>query len=136
MCLLKVYSENKSFKSFVESTKIPICKIFEKGDFKNELQKSKYDDYGIFFNISDKKWNDLEAQIKDVIEFIESNFNELELLMSNYHIKYAFLDFPLDSRFNKNVAVQTNHLPPRLINLVSKLNLGIELAIYDKNRFY
>ncbi|MBP6128271.1 hypothetical protein [Flavobacterium sp.] len=135
MCVLKVYSDDNSFKSFATTTNIFVYSTYEKGDYKNEIKKIVREDYGISFNVSDREWDDLKGQIEDTILFLEKHFKELEILLSTHKISDAYLDFPIYSRLDENIVNQNDHLPKELIVLAGKLSLGIEMAIYSKEAF-
>jgi hypothetical protein len=135
MCVLKVYSDDISFKSFATTTNISVYSTYEKGDYKNEIKKIVREDYGISFDISDRDWDDLKGHIEDTILFLEKHFKELEILLSTHKISDAYLDFPIYSRLDENIVNQNDHLPKELIVLAGKLSLGIEMAIYSKDAF-
>jgi hypothetical protein len=135
MCVLKVYSDDDSFKSFATTTKISVYSTYEKGDYKNEIKKIVREDYGISFDVSESEWDDLKGQIEDTILFLEKHFKELEILLSTHKISDAYLDFPIYSRLDENIVNQNDHLPKELIVLAGKLSLGIEMAIYSKDAF-
>lgn len=135
MCVLKVYSDNDSFKEFAETTSIPVYSMYEKGDCKSKLKEVVRTDYRISFDVSDREWDDIEGQIEEAILFIEKNFDELMVLMSTHSISKAYLDFPLYSRLDENIVNQNDHIPAKLIGLAGKLSLGIEMSIYSRNAF-
>jgi hypothetical protein len=135
MCVLKVYSDFESFKTFAESTKIPVYSIYEKGDYKNKSKKIIYTNYRISFDVSEKEWDNLVGQIDDAIVFLEKNFDYLQELITTHNISEAYLDFPLYSRLDDNIVNQNDHIPSKLISLAGKLSLGIEMSIYSRNAF-
>jgi hypothetical protein len=135
MCVLKVYSDNNSFKSFATTSNIPVYSTYEKGDYRNETMKIIREDYGISFDVSDREWDELKGQIEDAILFLETHFEELKNLLSAHDISDAYLDFPIYSRLDENIVNQNDHLPKELIVLAGKLSLGIGMAIYSKNAF-
>ncbi len=133
MCLLKVYSDNNSFRSFENSTKIPVYNSYDKGE-SNEKNQVRTD-YKITFDVSEKEWDDFEGQVKDTIVFLTKYFDELEKLLKTHDITTAYLDFPLYSRLYGDIVNQNDHLPKELIQLAGKLSLGIEMSIYTKDAF-
>ena len=135
MCVLKVYSDDNSFKSFATTTNISVYSTYEKGDYKNEIKKIVREDYGISIDVSDRDCDDLKGQIEDTILFLEKHFKELEILLSTHKISDAYLDFSIYSRLDENIVNQNDHLPKELIVLAGKLSLGIEMAIYSKDAF-
>ena len=135
MCILKVYSDNTSFKPFSEITNIPVFSTYEKGDYRNKSLKLLRTNYRISFDVSEKEWNDLGGQIKDAIYFLEKYFDELKDLLSSEYITSADLDFPIYSRLNENIVNQNDHLPKELIMMAGKLSLGIVISIYSQDAF-
>ena len=132
MCLLKIYSDQDSFKKFERNTVIPVYSIQEKGDIRRKETGEKYTDYKISFDVSEKDWDDFTGQVNDAIEFLSQYHEEIKNLMNTHKITDAYLDFPLYSRLNSKVVNQNDHLPRELISLAGSLNIGIEMAIYSK----
>lgn len=128
MCILKVYSDTDSFKSFEETTRMPVYSRHEKG----EKQRT---DHRISFTVSDRSWDDIKAQIDDAFLFLKEHFDELDQLMKSHNVSTAYLDFPVYSRLNNDIVNQNDHFPKELISIAGKLSLGIEIAIYSKNAF-
>lgn len=133
MCILKVYSNVDSFESFSKKTDIPVYSLHNKGDIK--YKDKKYSSYRISFGVSEKEWDDFEGQISDAILFLEKHYEQIQLLNDTITISDAYLDFPLWSRLDENIANQNNHIPRQLIRIAGKLNIGIEVAIYSKDAF-
>ena len=133
MCVLKVYSDTDSFKSFEKTTKIPVYSSYDKGESKGKSQVRT--DYKISFDVSEKEWDDFEGQVEDTIFFLTQHFDELEKFFKTHSITTAYLDFPLYSRLYGDIVNQNDHLPKELIQLAGKLSLGIEMAIYSKDAF-
>jgi hypothetical protein len=133
MCVLKVYSDTDSFKSFEKMTKVPVYSSYDKGyrQGKNHVRT----DYKISFAVSDKNWDDLEGQIEDTILFLTKHYDDLEQLFKTHSITTAYLDFPIYSRLEGDIVNQNDHLPKELIVIAGKLSLGIEMAIYSKDAF-
>ena len=135
MCILKVYSDNNSFKSYATTTNIPVYSTYEKGDYRNETKKIVREDYRISFVVSDREWDDLNGQIEESILFLEKHYEELNMFLSNHNVSDAYLDFPIYSQLDENIVNQNEYLPKELIVLAGKLSLGIEMGIYSKDAF-
>ncbi len=134
MCILELYSDIKSFKEFSKTSNLKNFKISEKGEYKNELKKSIFENYVITFNISNKEFNDLNGQIEDAINFHKNNFDEINELISESKITYAFISFPINIK--SNFVIKRFYFPKELLILAGNLNIGIESALYNENRFY
>lgn len=131
MCFLKMFSDKKSFKIFATSTSIPIFSVFDKGEFRKKSSKVPFPHNQISIDVSDKDFDDFKGQVSDAIAFLQTNFDELNLLISTNEVTDAYLDFPLYSRLTSDIVNQNDHLPKELIVLAGKLNLGIEMSIYE-----
>ena len=131
MCFLKMFSDNKSFKTFAASTSTPIFSVFDKGEFRKKSSKEPFPKHQISIDVSDKDFDEFNGQVSDAIAFLEAHFDELSLLISTNEVTDAYLDFPLYSRLNSEIVNQNDHLPKELIILAGKLSLGIEMAIYE-----
>jgi hypothetical protein len=133
MCVLKVYSDINSFKYFAEKTDLPIDSCNNKGDIliKNEYFKQNR----IVFDVSDKEWDNFKGQINDAILFLNKYKEQLKELFETHLIECAYLDFPLWSRLDGNIANQNEHIPQELIKIAGELNIGIEMAIYARDAF-
>ena len=135
MCVLKVYSDTNSFKSFAKTTKIPVYSSYDKGEQQGNGEGPVRTDYKISFDISDKDWDDFEGQIKDTILFLTKYYDDLDQLFKTHNITTAYLDFSIYSRLYGDIVNQNDHLPKELIAIAGKLSLGIEMAIYTKYAF-
>jgi hypothetical protein len=126
-----MYSDTKSFKSFALSTSLPILSVFDKGEVRRKRQNKPLEHYQVSFDVSDKDWDQLKLQIVDAINFLESNFNALSKLKESHNVFDAYLDFPYSSRLCDGIVNQNDHLPKELISVAGRLNLGIEMSLYD-----
>ena len=133
MCVLKIYSDKNSFKAFSDNTRIPVYSCLDKGEAITTMRLSE--NYLISFDVSEKEWDDFEGQIGDAILFLEKYNVQIKELFAIHSITDAYLDFPLWSRLDENIANQNDHIPRELIKLAGELNIGIEMAIYAQNAF-
>ena len=133
MCILEIYSDTDSFKEFIKTTTLPTFKIFEKGEFTNSLKKRVNENYIISIEISNKKMDNLKGQIKDAIQFLNTNFIEIEKLISIHKVTFSFLSFGV--LINENQTTLRNFYPIELLRLANSLNFEIETAIYNGKSF-
>jgi hypothetical protein len=131
MCFLKMFSDNKSFKIFTTSTSIPVFSVFDKGEYRKKSSKEPFPHNQISIDVSDKDFDEFKGQVSDAIVFLQTHFDDLNLLISTNEVTHAYLDFPLYSRLTSDIVNQNDHLPKELIVLAGKLNLGIEMSIYE-----
>jgi len=133
MCVLKIYSNTHSFKDYPNHGNLPIYSVYDKGEFRTK--KRQCTEFTMSLDVSDKEWDNFPGQVEDAIKFLKQNFIALNDLYVKYSVNNWYLDFPLYSRLNDQVINQNDRLSSELISLAGKLNLGIEMAIYDPNAF-
>ncbi len=107
--------------------------VFTKRERNEELKVHKV--FKISLDISEKDWDDVEGQVQDAIIFLKKYQMELQTLFKTHKVSNAYLDFPIYSRLQGDIANQNDQLPSELILLAAKLSLGIEMAIYSKDAF-
>lgn len=135
MCILKIYSDTKSFQAYSESTNLPVVSCHNKGQVRRKNTAEIHKAHCISISVSDKDWDDFKGQVTDAIAFLAVNELELSKLITSHDGVDAYLDFPLYSRLDQNIVNQNDHLPRDLIILAGRLALGIEMAIYDRDVF-
>ena len=135
MCILKIYNDSKSFRPFSQETEIPVYSVLDKGEYRNKKKTRKMENYSISLDVSDREWDDFDGQVSDAVQFLKVHRVTLKKLLNTAGTTDAYLDFPIYSRLNKEIANQNDHLPRELISLAGELNLGIEMAQYAKNAF-
>ena len=135
MCILKILSDSHSFFAFAAETDIPIVSCKAKGELRNSSGDETYQSHRISLDVSDRDWDDFPGQVSDAILFLSRWEGDLINLMSSHHATEAYLDFPINSRLNDNIANQNDHLPRELIVLCGRIGLGIEMAIYSRDAF-
>ena len=73
--------------------------------------------------VSEASFTDLSRQIRDAVDFLKKHQAILKSLNAQ-----GSLDFGIARR---DVAAQTNHFPSDLLGLVSELELGLDVSIYE-----
>ncbi len=132
MCVFRVSSKNTSFKLFIDNNpELPVYKLHDKGE-RPEIgnEESAHEDYGFCCDVSDREWDDIEGQIIDMISFLEVYSPCLRKLKETHDIGDWRFDLPYECRLNKKYFSQFDYLPPQLIHLAGKLEIGIELSLY------
>lgn len=131
MCLLRITSDSHSFTAFANSTTMPVVSCKVKGDPKRKSGNGVYDSHRMSLNVSDQDWDDLPGQVGDAIAFLTKWEHEIINLMVTHEATSAYLDFPVESRLNDNIANQNDHLPKELIAVAGRIGLGIEISMYS-----
>ncbi|PCK04826.1 MAG: hypothetical protein COA42_18780 [Alteromonadaceae bacterium] len=135
MCVLKIYSETYSFKTFSEKTNIPVYSVYDKGEYRNKKKTKMSKENSLSLDVSEKEWDDFPGQVTDALEFLSKYYEELSDLFGEIDNVDAYLDFPIYSRMNEEIANQNDHLPRDLVSIAGKLNLGIEMSQYSHDAF-
>ncbi|SEP30141.1 DUF4279 domain-containing protein [Mucilaginibacter sp. OK283] len=131
-CVLRIIGEDFDVDSFILKTGIDPYKVFYKGDpkVKSKPDGKKFEHSGCAIDASEADFTDFKQQVKDVIEFLESNRNKLLFINSGSEIQYAVLDFGV--AYNPDKFTQTQYLPKELLKLAADLGIGIEISIINR----
>lgn len=81
----------------------------------------------IHIDVSGADFEDLPGQVRDAIAFLEANGEALRDLIARAATPEPILDFGVARR---DVMMQTDHLPAKLLKLAGELGIGIELSQY------
>lgn len=132
MCIFHATSLTHSFKDFIaKNPDFPVYQNHDRGDEMSSADEtSRHEDYGFSCDISERKWADVEGQITDMISFLEVYTPHLQLLQQEYGITSWRFDLPYECELTETHFMQVNFLPPKLLALAGKLNIGIELSLY------
>jgi len=126
-CVLRVSGDEFDPQEFLTSSVFNACNVFRKGERRG--QTSTWSTSGFTVEVSAASGDDLAQQIKDTIEFLHVNREEIIRLNGTRGLLEIGLDFGINRR---NVFVQNNYLPPELIKLAAALEIGIEISIYGE----
>ena len=78
-------------------------------------------------DVSDADFADLPKQIADAIRFLQTNAETIRAAVRFVGVERATLDFAVES---KDVMIDSNYLPPQLLQIAGELGVGIELSMY------
>lgn len=134
-CLLQIIGKsNFKVETFEIGWKMKPVSIIRKGDiskrFKQPIRNSR-----LTFLISDE--DNIDAQIKEAIIFLKKQHKYLNKMRGTGMIKSIDLSFCFDSRIDlKNVQVQNDYFPAKLIQLAGEHRLGIALMQWPSKNLY
>jgi len=128
--LLKVFSEEKSFKDFKVTGNLVPYTIYDKNEERNITKR--YKRYRITFRTSTGSWYEIDTQIQESIDFLRRNKLSLAGLFKKYNVIRAYLDFPVFLSIDDEIINQNEYFPISLLKVTSDLGVGIQLGIYDK----
>ena len=78
------------------------------------------------FPVSEAEFDNFKAQIDDAIAFLDMHGTDIQLLMAAPGAS-GVLDFAIESR---DVGMQCDNFPARLVRAAGKLGLALELSCY------
>jgi hypothetical protein len=136
MCVLRVTSSRKTLSDFISKAKLPCYDIHDKGDLKKHgrNKNTHYDHSGFQSNVSNKEWSDLPGQITDANRFLRRHKKDLKKLCNDFKVCDIHLDFPITLRIRGKTFAQFDFLPPELISLAGKFQIGIEISLYPASK--
>jgi len=135
MCVLKLFSAEKSFRAFASKCSMPVYSVKEAGETRRKSTGEVREEHRISFDVSDREWDEFPAQAKEAEAFLEKYRSELTELFSTHPISSAYLDFPIWSRLSEEIVNQNDHLPAGLVATCGSLGLGIEMSQYSRDAF-
>lgn len=93
---------------------------------KISLKPYRVEDGAAHFEVSDADFSDFKAQVKDAIDFLQSQMTDVKLMMSEPDAS-GVLDFAIEWR---DVSVQFDSFPAALVREAGSLGLALELSHY------
>ncbi|MEI8010890.1 MAG: hypothetical protein WCI27_00210 [Candidatus Omnitrophota bacterium] len=129
-CMLRVSGKNFNVDEFLLQTALHPCAVFVKGapQYKSKPNGKKNECSGINIEMSGADFDQLEEQIRDVMMFLETNFQAIRnLVVFAGSDSKAEIDFAIAER---RTCVQTDYFPPALLALPGMLGLGLRVSVY------
>jgi hypothetical protein len=123
-CVLRVGGKAFDVDSFLASSTFEPCKVWHLGESKRPSRPAAADSG---FNLVVSDAGPLDAQVREVIEFLGRNREELRRLNEFPGVEEPILDFGI---LHREVAGQFDRLPPELISLAAEFQMGIEVSRY------
>jgi hypothetical protein len=128
-CVLRVASADFQVDAFLRTSTLHPCDVYRRGEPRGQTGKFN-DKTGMTVVVSDDSGDELARQVQDAVAFLEHNRDEIDRLHSYVESEGIILDFGI---WSKDVFMQYNYLPPRLLRLAGELEVGIELSIYHRD---
>jgi len=135
MCVLRIVSKTKSFKSLLEGMDIPTLSVFDAGEYRDKAKKRLCKNNQASLDVSEKEWDDLAGQVEDAINFLNKYTPELEEIFKRIDDVDAALDFPVNSILGEKWVTQGINFPKQLVSIAGKLKIGIGMTLYAKDLF-
>lgn len=126
-CVLRAIGDSFQVDKFLKKSSLMPCNVFRKGERKSDNRF--WNTSGMTVVVSDSSGDELTLQIKDAIEFLRANRDELSRLRGFDGLEEMGLDFGI---YGKNCFLQSSEFPAELIALAGDLEMGIELSVYGE----
>jgi hypothetical protein len=123
-CVLRAYGRDLAVDRFLEGSALKPLVVWGRGE-KRFQHRPPNASSGMKVVVSDASGNDLPLQINEAMAFLNDNRDELVRLRDAPGVEYRALDFGIVRR---DVFVQCDYFPPKLVKLAAEFGLGIELS--------
>ncbi len=135
-CLLRVSGKNLKVEEVIRNIKLPYHLVFKKGELKYpSLNKSRINQpnksSGFSCVIGRDNDKTIKQYVRDAIRFLKKHRSSLTKICSRQDIELMTIDFGLESRLSKTIAAQFDYIPPELVKLAAKHNIGFEVSNYS-----
>ena len=124
-CVLHVSGEDFDVDAFLARSTLRPYQTHRRGEPRRH-GKGAYLDSGFSLDVSDAD-GDLDAQVADAIPALEQWEPELQRLQTFGGVQDIRLDF---GYYRVDVFMQGEYLPPRLLALAGRYDIGIALSLY------
>lgn len=135
MCFLKLFSDTASFKDYAAETELPVFGVHDAQDIRRRKTGETFGTHRISFTVSACEWDDFDGQVRDAIVFLGHHASEIRRLVTAHPVSEAYLDFPLWSRLEGELASQSDSLPRELIALCAAAGIGVVMSTYARAAF-
>ena len=133
-CILIIEGSEFDVSGFLKETELEPYEKHIKGEkrpFKKLNKPPIYDTSGCRFDLSKADFNEFENQRKDVVKFLNQNFEKLKKL-EKYGLnknEIPVIGFAIENQM-ADFWCQTESFEPELLKLAGNLNIGIEISLY------
>ena len=125
-CVFHAVGKGFDVDAFVAQTSLTPYQVFHRGD-RPSARREPYESSGFKVDVSQAD-GCLGTECEDAEIWLSANMTELLRLAAYPGIEDLRLDFGYNRR--ANAPVQCDYLPPSLLALAGKANIGIELSLY------
>jgi len=129
-CVLRASGAAFDVDSFLKNSGLRPLVVYHRGEARAPASNPagrKHERSGMNVSVSEREFSDLAGQIKDAIQFLAENAQELTRLRDYAGLEGLEVDFPVEDR---DVAAQTDAFPAELMSLLGKLRIGLAVSRY------
>ncbi|MGA6982686.1 MAG: hypothetical protein WBZ11_14115 [Candidatus Sulfotelmatobacter sp.] len=128
-CTLKASGTCFDVDEFLKVSSLDALNAFHRGDadfpISSVTRRGQY--AGVSISVGVREFSDLNSQIRDAVDFLTANEQELQRLRDFPGLERMYLDFPVETR---DMVFQSDAFPPHLLSLLGRLNIGLVLSRY------
>ncbi len=128
-CVLRIGGAQLDVDALLHAVPLPAYRVDRKGTPRRLRTRGVFEESTLHVDVSDADFADLPGQIADAIRFLEANAEAVRAAVRFAGVERATLDFAVESR---DVAIDSNYLPPGLLWIAGELGVGIELSVYPR----
>jgi hypothetical protein len=130
-CVLRIGGKELDADALVEIVTLPAYRVDRKGEPRPLRTRGVFEESTIHIDVSDAGFADLSTQVADAIRFLGENADAIRAAVRFPGVEKATLDFAVES---KDVAIDSNYLPPDLLLRAGDLGVGIEVSVYPRTK--
>ncbi|MBW7912659.1 MAG: hypothetical protein H3C54_02900 [Taibaiella sp.] len=134
-CVLRIMGVDFDPDGFEIKSGLSLGRKLYKGTprFKSKPDSEKAQHSVISFVVSSADFHSPEKQIEDAKNYLIINKDGLSHILNDKSIQHAFLDFGL--QFYPDRVTQSIYLPHDIVSPAGALGIGIEISLYNNDRF-
>ncbi len=128
--VIRAYGDDFDVDAFLEGCTLPVCAVKRRGEPRlpaSQPDGPRLERSGVHVLASDADFDEFPRQVAEATAFLEAQSEQLRRLIEWPGVEGVDLDFGLEWR---DVLLQCDYLPPKLIRIAGSLGLGIEVSHY------
>jgi len=126
-CVLRIGGVQLDVDALLHVVPLSAYRVDRKGTPRRLRTRGTFEESTLHVDVSDADFADLPKQIADAIRFLQTNAETIRAAVRFVGVERATLDFAVES---KDVMIDSNYLPPQLLQIAGELGVGIELSMY------
>ncbi len=130
MCVLRADGKDFAVDKFLEKSSLKPSIVYYKGtkSWGNRINTTS----GFNVGVSKAEFDDLKAQIIDVIIFLKKEKNELKRLVKFANVENVSIDFAISTPL-KDIVIWTHSFPLELLKLLGSIGIELDFTIYPES---
>lgn len=135
-CLLRVHGKNLDVNEVAKKIRLPYHRVYKRGELRwPSRKKSRLNSpnrvSGFSCIVGQSSDKTMKQHVKDAIRFLDQYRSSLARLKKRPDVDSITIDFGLESRLSETTAAQFDYIPPTLVKLAARHNIGFEISNYS-----